>query len=464
MATETKPYTLSTHVQELVKEICTLHPKDGYDNFETISLFTRELNTNLNFQFTKPQTIIKPLFNLTDKEQQILQSLPKTQKVKIVDHYMDDILTHAKLFEWGGISFSDDEWFKIRIAMKKLLTTNNCVTIRFFGKIYGINSDYYIIQGTPRHYQMPAPPSEEEKVDESAQKEYEEIKGYEGINRYTFWVSNSLLESWYELPDITHEQLRIARMFKCHFTGNLNSKVKSYRPFPGKEMHLLKCQIIRILHSSSIIPSGYLKTNDNYKEPLTGKVAEYNEEYQPPSFDEMKSPEFDKWVHEEAYIFPNGKIIDTSITEGQVDRFRVIAEDEGYKVKEGEGENVNEIDKKYWKIKVVGDQMVHNKGEGDPICHAVILVRNSRWPGTLCVWKEGKFANVYVGFAIKETDAPYSPTQFGVVDKDPEDMGEQKEPNPEKEPPKQEEEKKEGEGEEGEEQQQNNEEEEQNEE
>jgi hypothetical protein len=176
---------------------------------------------------------------------------------------------------------------------------------------------------------MPAPPSEEEKVDESAQKEYEEIKGYEGINRYTFWVSNSLLESWYELPDITHEQLRIARMFKYHFTGNLNSKVKSYRPFPGKEMHLLKCQIIRILHSSNIIPSGYLKTNDNYKEPLTGKVAEYNEEYQPPSFEEMKSPEFDKWVHEEAYIFPNGKIIDTTITEGQVDRFRVIAEDEG---------------------------------------------------------------------------------------------------------------------------------------
>jgi hypothetical protein len=108
--------------------------------------------------------------------------------------------------------------------------------------------------------------------------------------------------------------------------------------------------------------------------------------------------------------------------------------------------------------------MIHNKGEGDPVCHAVILVRNSRWPGTLCVWKEGKFANVYVGFAIKETDAPYSPTQFGVVDKDPEDMGEQKEPNPEKEPPKPEEEKKEGEGEEGEEQQQNNEEEEQNEE
>ena len=79
------------------------------------------------------------------------------------------------------------------------------------------------------------------------------------------------------------------------------------------------------------------------------------------------------------------------------------------------------------------------------------------------MWKEGKFANVYVGFGIKETDAPYSPTQLGAVDKDPEDMSEQKEPNPEKEPPKPEE-KKEGEGEEGEEQQQNNEEEENNEE
>ena len=224
-------------------------------------------------------------------------------------------------------------------------------------------------------------------------------------------------------------------------------------------MHLLKCQIVRILHSSSIVPKGYLKASENFKDQLEGKVTEFDEEYKSPSFEEMKSPEGESWIHEHAYIYPNGKVIDPSI-ETQVDRMRGITEDEGYKVKEGEGENANEIDLKYWKVKVVGDQMVHNRANGDPITHAVVLVKNTRWPGTLCVWKEEKFANIYVGFGIKAIGSPFTPTQYGTVDKDPNDTNEHPEPNPDKEPPPPEEEKKEGEeGEEGAEGEENKEEE-----
>ena len=34
-----------------------------------------------------------------------------------------------------------------------------------------------------------------------------ETRFNEGINRYTFSASNSILENWTELPDITKEQL-----------------------------------------------------------------------------------------------------------------------------------------------------------------------------------------------------------------------------------------------------------------
>ena len=67
---------------------------------------------------------------------------------------------------------------------------NDCEYIRFFGKNFVINSDYYIIQGWQRKF----PPSE-------------------GTNKYTFWVSDSLLDKWTELPDITHEQLVVSRKF-----------------------------------------------------------------------------------------------------------------------------------------------------------------------------------------------------------------------------------------------------------
>ena len=272
-----------------------------------------------------------------------------------------------------------------------------------------------------------------------------ETRGNEGINKYTFWVSNSILESWYELPEITKEQIVASRRFKYHLTGDLNSKVKSFVSFPGKEMHLLKCQIVRILHSSCIVPKGYYKLSENYKDQLEGKITEIDEEFKSPTFEEMKAPEGEGWVHEHAYIYPSGKVIDPSV-ETQVDRLKGINEDEGYKVKEGEGDNVNEIDLKYWKIKVVGDQIMHNRANGDPLTHAVVLVKNTRWPGTLTVWKEEKFANIYVGFGIKAIGENYFPTQLAKIDKDPADLEEQKEPNPEKEPPKPEE-KKEGEGE-----------------
>ena len=235
------------------------------------------------------------------------------------------------------------------------------------------------------------------------------------------------------LPDITHEQLVLSRKFKYIFTGDLNSKIKSFVLFPGKEMHLLKCQIIRILHSSSICPKGYQKPSENFKDQLEGKIVEIDEEYKPASFEEMKDPEFANWTHEYAYIYPSGKIIDPSV-ESQVERMKGIGEDEGYKIKEGEGEEAQEVDVKFWKIKVAGDQMSYVIPEKEPVIHAVIHITNERWPGTHCVWKEGVFCNIYVGFGVKDVSQCFNPTQIEKINKDPDDVEEQSEPNPAKEP------------------------------
>ena len=204
-------------------------------------------------------------------------------------------------------------------------------------------------------------------------------------------------------------------------------------PFPGKEMHLLKCQIVRILHSSCICPKGYQKISENYKDMLEGKITEFDEEYKPLSFDDAKDPEFGNWTHEYPYIYPNGKIIDPTI-EAQVDRMRGIGEDEGYKVKEGEGDDAQEQDLKYWKLRIIGDQIIYNVPDKDPVTQAVIHIQNTRWPGTHTVWKKGQFVNIYIGNGVKATGEGYYPTQLTKIDKDPEELTEHKEPNPEKEP------------------------------
>ena len=416
-------YDDTNHLNELIKEIVSLHKEDGYDKFEEISMYIKKNMTKLTLEYEPYPYIPKKLVILTPKEEKVLNQASniKVKKVKEINNYMEDILLHASILEWIGINFNQTEWYKIRLAMKKILVENNCEYIRFFGKIYGINSDYYIIQGIVKDYPMKNPPK------------HVESRGNEGINRYTFWVSNSILEYWNELPDITHEQLVRSRLFKYIFTGDLNSKVKSFVSFPGKEMHLLKCQIVRILHSSCIVPKGFQKLSENFKDQLEGKITEYDEEYKPLSFEEMKDPEFANWTHEYAYIYPNGKIIDPSI-ETQVERMKGIGEDEGYKIKEGEGEEVQETDVKFWKIKIFGDQMSYVIPEKDPVTHAVIHIENERWPGTHTVWKEGQFCNIYIGFGVKNVDECYYPTQLEKIDKDPEDVNEHSEPNPEKEP------------------------------
>ena len=315
-------YDDTNHLNELIKEIVSLHKEDGYDNFEEISMYIKKKMTKLTLEYEPYPYIPKKLVILTPKEEKILHETSKIKvtKAKDIPNYMEDILTHSTILEWAGINFNQKEWYKIRLAMKKLLVENKCEFIRFFGKIYGINSDYYIIQGIVKDYPMKNPPK------------HVESRGNEGINRFTFWVSDSLLEYWNELPDITPEQVVASRRFKYIFTGDLNSKVKSFVPFPGKEMHLLKCQIVRILHSSSIVPKGFQKLSENYKDQLEGKIVEYDEEYKPLSFEEMKDPEFANWTHEYAYIYPSGKVIDPAV-ENQVERMKGIGEDEGYKIK-----------------------------------------------------------------------------------------------------------------------------------
>ena len=424
MTTKTILYDNKNHLNELLKHI-TKTPETALDNFEEHSMFVKQKNSKASHQFhPHPYTHIKTT-TFTDVEEESLSQNETKSTSKEINHYIDDILIQANAFEQAGIGFNSNEWYKIRITLKKLLIENNCETVRFFGKIYGIESDYYVIMGILKDYPMQNLPV------------HIESRGNEGINFFTFWVSDSLLESWYELPDITHEQMTLSRKFKYIFTGNLNSKVKSFIQFPGKEMHLLKCQIVRILHSSFIVPKEYLRKKADLKEPLEDKITEFNDEYIPPPFEEMISPE--SWMHEFAYILPNGKIIDQNAdpeTAIQVERLKSIAEDEGFKVfeRENEGDEPTEVEKKYWTVKVIGDQIKMNKGESEVVCHAVILVENGRWPGSYCVWKNGKFCNLYIGFGYKNSDELYYPTQLKNVEIDPDDIDEQPEPNPEKEP------------------------------
>ena len=121
---------------------------------------------------------------------------------------------------------------------------SGATSLKLFGKIYGINKDYWIVSGSlPKDWmEEPAKAGQEKRGD--------------GANSTIYWVTDNLLKDWIQLPDVKPEQIMVARMIKYMFTGDLNANIDSCPPFPGKERHLLRAQLARLTHATELCPKG----------------------------------------------------------------------------------------------------------------------------------------------------------------------------------------------------------------
>jgi radial spoke head protein 4A len=102
------------------------------------------------------------------------------------------------------------------------------------------------------------------------------------------------------------------------FSGNLNSKVDSCPPFPGKERHLLRETIARITHGTEICPKDmYAPDEENEGE------YKFNEEFAMPNTAALNDTT--AWVHKHPYLLKAGRASHLIPTD--------MAEDEEYKAK-----------------------------------------------------------------------------------------------------------------------------------
>jgi len=90
---------------------------------------------------------------------------------------------------------------------------SGATNIRFFGKIYGTEKDYYIAEGTLEGDE-PADGEEEKPADFEARGS--------GVNKYVYWVTDSVLSKWAKLPDLLPSDIRATREIKIAFSGNLD--------------------------------------------------------------------------------------------------------------------------------------------------------------------------------------------------------------------------------------------------
>lgn len=151
--------------------------------------------------------------------------------------------------------------------------------VRLWGKIYGSKKDYYIVEG-------------EKEAAGEANPEIEARGAVGGVNRYVYWVTDSVTGDWIQLPDATPAYIKLARQIKHIFTGDLDAKVITNPFFEGTEKELLRAQIARINQTTTLVPSGLYKVNEENKNEV---IDEVEEKKKIAPFDDLTKLEY--WLH-----------------------------------------------------------------------------------------------------------------------------------------------------------------------
>ena len=155
---------LYTHLTEVFNRIMLHHPYDAYDKFEEISHLVKQTHLKIKdpkFDYdvnaiqheqSNPQkeAWIKKCKNLLNevshpfalsRVNQIVDLIPKEDRsllTKDKTFVIPNVIDEARMFEWAGVSFGEEETYKLSKSLKRLAILSGASRLRFWGKILGI--------------------------------------------------------------------------------------------------------------------------------------------------------------------------------------------------------------------------------------------------------------------------------------------------------------------------------------
>jgi len=354
---------------------------------------------------------------------------------------LPNIMDLAFYFEQAGVGLSREETYRIFLALKELVDNHPLQSVKFWGKIYGVESNYYIAEVEYREGEEEEEEEEEEQGegeeeskeerdddDDEPQEEDDtpkpdwkppppipkEDKGT-GCNKKTYFVTTSPGMPWIKLPVVTPGQITIARQIKKFFTGKLDALIISYPPFPGLEINYLRAQIARITAATHVSPAGFYMFEEEEEEEEEAEARDTymtNVDYEGMGVRELTDPTLHNWVHHEQHILPQGRCTWHNPIQKPEEDF----EDEEELEEEGDEDKP---------IPETGPPLLTSVGDDEDVggmpawtpyissnllpFYAVAVMRSNRWPGGYAFSKDKKFENIYVGTGHKYYPENYSP-------------------------------------------------------
>lgn len=338
-----------------------------------------------------------------------------------------DLISIGRIFEWAGIAFGEKEYFLLQKSLAKLAEKSGASKIRFWGKIYGTENDYYIAEGVQEE-------AEEAEGDEEKPKDFEE-RGT-GVNQFVYWVSHDSLSEWVQLPDLFPKYLRSSRDIKVAFTGDLEKDIITNPFFHGKEKHYLRAQIARIHHGTTLIPKGLYRTvEDDAKEIEVDEPEDEENKYVPQTENQSALA---NWSHYPKGILQNcrtGHMEPEPEEDDERDPEDILKEIEAKdpydaRLKLIVEDNEVESGVPAWNLRLHGDSERQATLRGKTEHNGVVVLKSNRWPGSVTVWKGESWHQIYVGNGHKYEPKHYFPVHPPFIPVDPEDLEEHPEPNP----------------------------------
>ncbi len=418
---------LYSHLTEVFSRIIQYHQYDAYDKFEEISTLVKKTHMSfadpksdveLNQQSRNANAAAIARNEWIEQSRDLLNEVHRQmsrQKLQKLDCLMPNLEEEADMLEWAGISFGQDFTYKLAKSMKRLAVMSGATSLRFCGKVFGTQKDYWIVSGTLNHVEERQPSSVEPRG--------------QGTNAQVFWVTDNILNDWIQLPECKPEYVCFSRMIKHVLTGDLNAQIDSNPPFPGKERHFLRAQLARIFAATMISPKGLYEIDEETNQMKMAEGFEWK------SAEELNNLE--EWGNTNAAITNGGRTTHVA-PDGLDDEAK-----EAYLAEQGEKDpllerfrGINEHTPMpglefSWVKKIVGDTQQYNQpGDKGPVSYCVNVLKSLRWPGAYTVHKQGKFCSIYVGYGLKHGDASMNPTEPPEVQRDPEDQEEMPEPTP----------------------------------
>ena len=132
------------------------------------------------------------------------------------------------VFNQAGIELGEYGSVILAKSLKSLAGQCEARSLKFWGKISGTVSDYYVVEAL-----------EAKNLPEDTRPEGGEARG-QGVNEYTYYVANQAQGPWTPLPDLNPEDLAAARQIKVCFTGNLEREIVTNPFYFGREKNYLR--------------------------------------------------------------------------------------------------------------------------------------------------------------------------------------------------------------------------------